>query len=70
MREERKLRESIEFSRYKVASWFNRQKGKNYRPTSLPYLSDNYKADMVTWVREMNKIVVEEKTLVCFLDEK
>ena len=47
-----------------------KQKGKNYRPTPLPYIRDNQKSDRVTWAREMKKMLGEEKALVFFLDKK
>ena len=36
----------------------------------MSYLRNNQNAERVTWVREMKKMVGEEKALVFFLDKK
>ena len=67
MREEDELRGSIHLSRFQVKSWFKEQKGDTYRPTPLPYLSDNQKAERVTREREMKKRWVRKRRWFVFL---
>ena len=49
------MRGLIQLSRFQVASWFKKHKGKTYCPAPLPYISDNHKAERVIWAREMIK---------------